>query len=475
MFQATRRRLAIWYTSVTAVLLLLFVSGFYFYVRQTLVERVDDTLNHVVEVVERSLVIEPLAQVGDNPPTRVDWSTLHGLEMALQVNIEDSFRNNATATDDDRIDLEWFSPRGELYWSTFSEPLNLPLHPNRHETVRVNPPASGGPELLLRQVTDRVQIGRQVLGYLRVSHPWFEVTKPSRQLMVDLALGLILTVISVAAIGWLLSGLAMAPIRDAFQRLKQFTADASHELRNPIATIQTNVQVTLTDPDLNPQERQQLQVIERITRRLGRLVEDLLFLARQDSNLVLPEFKEVPLDALLVEVIEEQTAMAIAQGIDLTLDLSRENGDSFGVGAAGLEIDPEAFTIAGDWHQLIRLLTNVISNGIHYTPPGGQVNVCLQSGIKPKRPPLRPGVQITVRDTGIGIPPEALPQIFDRFYQVDPARSRAETPGSGLGLAIARAIVERHQGYIQIESEINLGTTLTIFLPQNPVKSILRN
>ena len=122
MFQATRRRLAIWYTAVTAVLLLLFASGVYLYVRSTLIERIDDTLNHVVEIVERSLVIEPVNNDADQ----------------FRINVEASFRNNADTVEDDHIDLEWFSPTGELLWSTLSEPLNIPIHANRTgETVRV--------------------------------------------------------------------------------------------------------------------------------------------------------------------------------------------------------------------------------------------------------------------------------------------------------------------------------------------------
>ena len=102
----------------------------------------------------------------------------------------------------------------------------------------------------MRQITQRVEMGRQVLGYLRVSHPWFEVTKPSRQFIFDLALGIWLMVLSVAASGWFLSGKAMEPVGESYQRLKQFTADASHELRSPITLIQTNVQVALADLEL---------------------------------------------------------------------------------------------------------------------------------------------------------------------------------------------------------------------------------
>ncbi|MEG4516778.1 MULTISPECIES: ATP-binding protein [unclassified Microcoleus] len=445
MFQATRRRLAIWYTAVTAVLLLVFATGFYFYVRNTLIDRIDDTLHHVVEVIERTLVIEPL-----NFPNTED-------KIKLQVNIQASFRDSTDAVEDDHIDLEWFSPTGELLWSTLSEPLNIPIHANRTgETVWIiNNKLQSDQNHSLRQVTQRVQIGRQVLGYLRVSHPWFEVTKPIRQLILDLILGAGLTLICVAAIGWLLSGLAMAPVRESYGRLKQFTADASHELRNPIATIQTNVQVALAEPDIEPQQHQQLQVIERLTRRLGRLVDDLLFLARQDSGIVQQQWIEVPLDALLMEVIEEQQAHATTQNLSLSLEI------------VDLPNAEDNFTVLGDWDQLARLFTNIVSNAVQYTPSGGQIQVELEVAAKNKRnsPMLNPALQIKVTDTGIGISAEALPHLFDRFYRADPARTHRSAAGSGLGLAIAKAIVENHRGQIRIDSQVDRGTAVTVTLP----------
>jgi OmpR-family two-component system manganese-sensing sensor histidine kinase len=444
MFQTTRRRLAIWYTAVTAVLLLVFATGFYFYVRHTLIDRIDDTLNHVVEVIERTLVIEP-----PTFPTTKD-------KNKLQVNIQASFRDSTDAVEDDHIDLEWFSPTGELLWSTLSEPLNIPIHANRTgETVWVINNKLPSENYSLRQVTQRVQIGRQVLGYLRVSHPWFEVTKPIRQLILDLILGAGLTLICVAAIGWLLSGLAMAPVRESYGRLKQFTADASHELRNPIATIQTNVQVALAEPDIEPQQHQQLQVIERLTRRLGRLVDDLLFLARQDSGIVQQQWIDVPLDALLMEVIEEQQAHATTQNLSLSLEI------------VDLPNAEDNFTVLGDWDQLARLFTNLVSNAVQYTPSGGEIEVELQLAAKNKRnsPMLNQALQIKVTDTGIGISAEALPHLFDRFYRADPARTHRSAAGSGLGLAIAKAIVENHRGQIRIDSQVDRGTAVTVTLP----------
>ncbi|HBE35744.1 MAG TPA: two-component sensor histidine kinase, partial [Cyanobacteria bacterium UBA11368] len=319
--------------------------------------------------------------------------------------------------------------------------------------------------LVLRQVTERVEMGRQVLGYLRVSHPWFEVTKPSRQLIFDLSLGIGLMVISVAAIGWFLSGLAIKPVRESYQRLKQFTADASHELRSPIATIQTNVQVALADPDLEPQmHRQQLQVIERLTQRLGRLVDDLLFLARQDSGMVQPSFAPVPLDALLIEAIEEQRLVAASKNINLSLNLVEPPTD------INADISEEVYTLEGDWDQLARLFTNLVGNAVQYTLPGGRVDVELQQIKRLNYTQL----QVKVKDTGIGIPEDALAHLFDRFYRVDPARSRAVVAGSGLGLAIASAIVENHKGHIRVESTLDRGTTFTVTLPRKLGEQVSR-
>ena len=286
LFQSTRLRLALWYTTVTAILLLLFATGVYLYVRNTLVDRIDDTLKHVVEVVERSIVIQPIA----------------ASQTAYKVNLAASFRYNVNVVDDDRIDLEWFNPQGKLLWSTFRAPLDIPLDLlHQVETVSLSP------EKTWRQITDPIEFHSQILGYLRVSHPWFEVTKPIRQFTRDLFIGIILMTISVGTIGWGLSGIAIEPVKQSYLSLKQFTADASHELRNPLATIQTNVQMALAYPETElALQQHQLRVIERLTKRLGRLVNDLLFLARSDSGTVEMNFQPVQLDALLIEVIEEQ-------------------------------------------------------------------------------------------------------------------------------------------------------------------------
>jgi two-component system, OmpR family, manganese sensing sensor histidine kinase len=266
----------------------------------------------------------------------------------------------------------------------------------------------------------------------------------------------------VAAIGWFLSGLAMAPVRDSYQRLKQFTADASHELRNPIAVIQTNVQVALADPDPDPTfQHYQLEVIERLTRRLGRLVDDLLFLARQDGGIAPPRADRLLLDDLITEVVEEQQAIATETAVAISLSIATNGKD---------EPVSHWYQMQGDRDQLTRLFTNLISNAVQYTPHHGKVKITLQR----QKQHSQTCLEVQVQDTGIGIPEEALPHLFDRFYRVDPARTHngearktggSSKGGSGLGLAIAKTIVENHHGQIQVSSTLNQGTTFTVTLP----------
>jgi two-component system, OmpR family, manganese sensing sensor histidine kinase len=467
LFQSTRRRLALWYTAVTAVLLLLFAIGVYFYVRTTLVDRIDDTLKHVVEVIDRSLVIQPLAET----------------KGRYGVNVDASFNQNVEHLEDDHIDLEWFNPQQQLLWSTFDQPIDYPLHPNRTgETVYLTG------DRIFRQIVQKVELEHRVLGYLRVSHPWFEVTKPINQLTRDLIIGISLMILSVGGIGWFLSGIAIEPIQVSYSSLKQFTADASHELRNPIATIQTNVQMALAYPEAESQlQQRQLQIIERLTQKLGRLVNDLLFLARTDSGIAELDWQAVPLDALLIDVIEEQRIAATQKGLFLSLhivepeiivenlskNLAKNSNKNFN--------EEDIFTVQGDWDYLSRLFTNLIANAIEYTDRHEATEASVEvelALIKPTNKSIRVReahsqyeLEVKVKDNGQGIPEERLPHIFDRFYRGDPTRSPQRqintSTGAGLGLAIAKAIVETHQGHITVESILGQGTTFTITLPQS--------
>ncbi len=442
-----RRRLALWYAIVTAILLVVFATGFYLYVQSTLIDRIDDTIDHVAEVIERSLIRSNL--------------------IDLESDFGRNFSANAQAIDADHIDIEWFSPSGQVLWTTNSttealqqqemgllQPVYRTVHLSEHSSGHISGHLSEAEPL--RQMTEPIVINGKLLGYLRISHPWFEVTKPVKQLFLDLAVGTTLMVCVVLLCGWWLAGIAMEPVRESYQRLKQFTADASHELRNPIAVIQTNVQVALADPDT--EQRSQLEAIERITRRLGRLIEDLLFLARHDGSLANQMREPCDLSQILMEVSQEQ--QAIAQQKQVTLDFLREFSKD-------LPSDLQHFLVSGDRDRLGRLFTNLVSNAIDYTPTGGRVEITAQSVASQHQ------IQVQIKDTGIGIPEAELSQIFERFYRYQPHKSNKfsskspnpSTSGSGLGLAIAKAIADSHQGQINVESKVGQGTTFTVSFP----------
>ena len=434
VFQSMRRRLALWYAIVTAILLIVFATGFYLYVQTTLIDRIDDTIDHVAEVIERSLIRSNL--------------------IDLESDFSRNFSANAQAIDADHIDIDWFSPNGEVLWTTnqITESLQerekgilKPVYRTIHLPEHLSEAEP------LRQMTEPIVINGKLLGYLRISHPWFEVTKPIKQLFLDLAIGTTLMVFVVLLCGWWLAGIAMEPVRESYQRLKQFTADASHELRNPIAVIQTNVQVAIADPDPEFQ-RSQLEAIERITRRLGRLIEDLLFLARHDGGITNQKREACNLSQILHEVGEEQKMLADQKQILLEFP--------------NLEPREPSLIVSGDRDRLGRLFTNLVSNAIAYTPIGGKIQITAQAINSQNQ------VQVQIKDTGLGIPEAELSQIFERFYRYQPQKSsksssksgNLSTSGSGLGLAIAKAIAESHQGQINVESTVGQGTTFTVDL-----------
>jgi len=438
VFQSMRRRLTLWYAIVTAILLILFATGFYLYVQSTLIDRIDDTIDHVAEVIERSLI----------------RSNLIDLESDFSNNFSDNFSANAQANefdhiDADHIDIDWFSPNGQILWTTDANTDSLQerekgiLRPV-YRTVHLSEAEP------LRQMTEPIVINGKLLGYLRISHPWFEVTKPVKQLFLDLAIGTTSMIFVVLLCGWWLAGMAMEPVRESYQRLKQFTADASHELRNPIAVIQTNVQVALADPNMEPEsQRSQLETIERITRRLGRLIEDLLFLARHDGGITNQKCEVCNLSQILYEVCEEQMAIAQQKHIKIEFANTHEN-----------------LLLTGDLDQLGRLFTNLVSNAIAYTSEQGQVLITMKSITSQNQ------IQVQIKDTGIGIPEPELSQIFERFYRYQPQKNSKSiskstnfsTSGSGLGLAIANAIANNHQGKINVESKVGQGSTFTVTL-----------
>jgi heavy metal sensor kinase len=230
----------------------------------------------------------------------------------------------------------------------------------------------------------------------------------------------------------------IARLERSFEETRRFTADAAHELRTPLAVIHNAAEVALTGPHEAGQNRRFFEDILEEEERLKRLTEQLLFLCREDAGLLAEVRHPVCLETIVRQAAEPMSELAAANGLVLT------------VGSLS------ACRVAGDPDGLRRLLFNLLDNAIKYTPEGGKVEVgCeCQNG----------SAELSVSDTGIGIPAEHIPHIFDRFYRVDPARSR-EAGGTGLGLSICRVIAESHGGTIRLESSTAKGTRAVVTLP----------
>ena len=256
-----------------------------------------------------------------------------------------------------------------------------------------------------------------------------------------LALGLPMAMGLVGIASWWLAGLAMQPIYQSYRQIQQFTADAAHELRTPLAGTLATVESALLMPQLDEAEaREILQTIQRQNRRLTSLVVDLLLLARLERQPIPMPRELCCLNEIVSDLIEEFEAVAFSAKVALTSSTHM----------------PQSIKIIGDSEQLYRLVSNLIINAIQYTPKGGKVSVVL---VRNDRHAV-----IQVQDTGIGIPQQELKRIFNRFYRVNSDRSRS-TGGSGLGLAIATAIVQAHHGSLNVQSELGQGSTFTIRLP----------
>lgn len=224
-----------------------------------------------------------------------------------------------------------------------------------------------------------------------------------------------------------------------FRTQQRLMADVSHELRTPLTAMRGNLDLMQHMGEGDPES---LKILQEEVDRMTRLVGDLLLLARADSGGLPMEKKPVELDGVFFDVYRQ--AKLLNRPVTLTI----------------AEVDQAL--VFGDPDRLKQLLLNLVENAVKYTPDGGKVMLRLS------RDEL--WTYFSVEDTGIGIPEKDIPHVFDRFYRVDKARTRVQG-GSGLGLSIARWIARAHGGDIQVESEVDVGTTFTVRLPVHVVET----
>jgi len=237
----------------------------------------------------------------------------------------------------------------------------------------------------------------------------------------------------------------LARLEASFEQQRRFMADASHELRTPVAILRGETEVTLSQSERSPAEyRETLAILRDESQRLAHIIEDLFTLTRADAGQYSLTLRDAYLDELAAEALVRARSLALTKNITLTS-----------------AIEPD-LPIRADEALLGRMLLNLLDNAIKYSPPGSTVNlVCGREGDH---------YLVSISDNGPGIPAELQPRIFERFFRADKSRSRSEgdTGGAGLGLSIARWIAEAHHGRLELTSSGSSGSTFTATLPVGP-------
>jgi signal transduction histidine kinase len=362
--------------------------------------------------------------------------------------------------------VEWFDVDGKLLVQTGKKIPNFPLvtsvKPSKVQQLENSPEGDTNDAYEdLRSLTVPVyrvnatneSISNQepsqkiLIGYVRVTESSQELEEELEKLLLAFGWGGLLAIALSSVGGWWFVKQTLRPIEQNYEQMRQFTADASHELRSPLTAIKTSVDVIRSHPErVHNADIQKIAAIAQASEQMTHLVEDLLFMARFDNG------RDRDRQDLLFspsELLEDLLAMLEPQiqtkeiGLRTNLHESKLH-----------ELDQA--NIYGDPQQVRRLFVNLLENAIAYTPQSGeiQVNLAKHEGF----------LEIDITDTGIGIAAEDLDHIFERFWRADRARNR-RSGGSGLGLSIAQAIAYRHGAVINVSSAIGLGSCFSVKFP----------
>ena len=408
VFQRIRHRLLLSYLVVFASLLGIFAIAVRFAFTRSLSEQITDKL----------------IAIGKGAAANVEFEK-------GRLTVESDFRPQDLIAY--HQGLQWFDTQGNLITQQGKTVLTLPFLPNKMVQIQTG-------EVPIQVVTVPILASDngELVGYVRVSQSLEEFDETLQKLDWVLGGGIIITLVLSGIGGILLTRQAMQPIEESFQKLKQFTADASHELRSPLMAIKINAELPLQYPEeIGPKDVEKFQAIASATNQMTRLTEDLLLLARTDK---VPTQNRDPLNltSILENLIQLYKPQAEAKQINLKIQL-----------IANLQL-------IGDSVQLTRLFTNLVENALYYTPSGGVVEI--------KTSRVGSQLYVNVQDTGVGIAPEYIDKVFERFWRADQSRSYW-SGGSGLGLAIAQAIAQNHGGLISVTSQLGVGSCFTVHLP----------
>jgi signal transduction histidine kinase len=421
MFNRSRSNLALWFTLTMGSILVVFASVLYYQEVLDELENVDQLLD------EKSRVIAVNAKYD-------------ALKQQLYLENVPLLGSNVPPVDSELVYARWYDTKGQLIQFFGATPPERLITTLGFHTIKPGYHQVRGTfrNAWLRELTLPIYQDKLLIGYLQVATPLTGTQNDLTHLRLVLLLTVPATLLIIGLAGWWLGGLAMQPIRESYDQLQRFTADASHELRSPLSAINSNAQYGLISNNPSVQ-RQRFENIVDVAKSMSTLINNLLILARHAGRLAPESLQPVDLKSELKKIASEYTKLEIAQHINLTYKLPNNS-----------------LIVLGDANLLHQAIVNLLTNACKYTKAGGQVqlNLFAQSS----------WAVIEVIDTGMGIPEADLPHIFERFYRVDKKRAR-KTGGYGLGLSIVQQIVSAHGGYIRVKSVIDKGSTFKIILP----------
>jgi signal transduction histidine kinase len=450
LFARSRWQLASWYAGITSIILLICALGVYQAIAHAHRVSVNQELESVAGTLHDSLlpILQQPEKLEPEVKNLLPNTCLIGTGCYQSDRLQ-SYRLGVIGQD--KYYLRLFDLSEDLVAVAGIQPkLPQVYHQQQWATL------TDSEDVRYRQISLLLHTQKaQDWGYLQVGRSLQDFDQYVSRVIWILLLGVPLVVLLVMAASWWLAELAIRPIYQSYRQMQQFTADAAHELRTPLAAIQATAQSNLMLPTLSQSKaKDTLRTIMRQNKRLSYLVADLLTLCRIDQNTSSRGARDfhgesntshqikkakIALPNLIIEVEEELAALAMASEIELSSQIKVS----------------QPIKVIGDHQQLYRLIINLVTNAIQYTPAGGKVTLTLTEE--------HHNAVICVRDTGIGIPQQEQKRIFDRFYRVDQARSRSQG-GTGLGLAIAQAIALAHHGSLEVQSEVGKGSNFTVRL-----------
>lgn len=412
-----RLGLTAWYLATFGAILVLLGGGLFVVIGRQFARQLDDSLH------EASIELERAARIREMESKTARGQVVDAVE---ELHIPDRtlllFDGEGRPVTPDTA-AQWI--RRAARDAATSGRVQRDLDPRRGSTLRLNAERftlSSGAPMVAVAVADKVELEDRYASLIAT----FGATAAAALLLVVVG-------------GWLLVRKSTAPVELSIEHMRRFMADAAHELRTPLTVLRSRAEIALQQPRGPSEYEEALRGIETEAKRLGTIVEDLLILARADTGARPIVRERVYLDDLTADAAGAARVVAHAKGVAIEVDQFDE---------APVEGDPTLL------RQLVMIL---LDNAVKFTDRGGRVRV--RVGSPNERPTL------VVEDTGVGIPQEQLPHVFERFYRGDPARSRAGdggADGAGLGLSIAKWIADAHKAEIALASEPGHGTKVIV-------------